>query len=91
MDSSRKGEIALFGESSAKEFYFQGTVMFMKAFLKVFSIFGITLILVVGIGVHFSISDSVAPPWQMFRHDLRHTGVSPFKEHRQTNLNGNLE
>ena len=53
---------------------------------KTFIILGITLILAVGFGVHFSHAESVDPPWQMFRHDLRHTGVSPFKGAQTNNL-----
>ena len=60
--------------------------MYKKIFLKTFYIIGITLILVASFGVHFSCAESAGPPWQMFRHDLRHTGVSPFKGAQTNNL-----
>ena len=60
--------------------------MYKKIFLKTFYIIGITLILVARFGVHFSCAESTGPPWQMFRHDLRHTGVSPFKGAQTNNL-----
>ena len=53
---------------------------------KIFIIFWITLIIAVSFGVHFSYAELVDPPWQMFRHDSRHTGVSPFKGAQTNNL-----
>ena len=53
---------------------------------KTLIILSIALILVIGFGIHFSNAETAVPPWQMFRHDLRHTGVSPFKGAQTNNL-----
>jgi len=53
---------------------------------KTLIILSIALILVIGFGIHFSNAETAGPPWQMFRHDLRHTGVSPFKGAQTNNL-----
>ena len=53
--------------------------MFTKTFLKMFNVLLATFVLVAGFGVHSSSAVLADSPWQMFRHDLRHTGISPFK------------
>ena len=63
----------------------------MKALLKAFSIFWITFFLAVSYGVHVSIAASDDSPWQMFRHDLRHTGASPFKGAQANKLKWKFE
>ncbi|HJO48720.1 MAG TPA: PQQ-binding-like beta-propeller repeat protein, partial [Candidatus Scalindua sp.] len=65
--------------------------MFTKTFLKIFNVLLATLVLVAGLGVHFSIANSADSPWQMFRHDLRHTGISPFKGAQTNKLKWKFE
>ncbi len=55
--------------------------MFKETFLQrvIVPAFAFLLVVMVGFENHTASAGLVDPPWQMFRRDLRHTGVSPHK------------
>ncbi len=55
--------------------------MSSKTFLQRFIVLWVTFsfIVITSYGICTSSAGLVDPPWQMFRRDLRHTGVSPYK------------
>ena len=55
--------------------------MFKETFLQrvIVSAFAFLFVATVGFENRTSNAGLIDPPWQMFRRDLRHTGVSPYK------------